>query len=79
MTFKKSKDDMVCVAATRTPFDVLAVPQGCGHLRSGGAGDENSLDRIALKPELIDEVWWDVVIPPTVRTHIHRLLPDRAC
>jgi acetyl-CoA C-acetyltransferase len=59
MTFKKSKDDMVCVAATRTPFGRFG-----GSLKDvdiydlGALAMKNSLDRIALKPELIDEVWW---------------------
>ncbi len=59
MSFKKSKDDMVCVAATRTPFGRFG-----GSLKDvdiydlGALAMKNTLDRIALDPGMIDEVWW---------------------
>lgn len=59
MTFLKSKDDVVCVSAVRTPFGRFG-----GSLRDvdifdlGAIAMKNAMERIELKPELIDEVWW---------------------
>ena len=59
MSFQKSKDDIVCVSAVRTPFGRFG-----GSLKDidiydlGAVAMENSMKRISLDPELIDEVWW---------------------
>jgi acetyl-CoA C-acetyltransferase len=59
MSFKKSKDDLVCVSAVRTPFGRFG-----GSLRDvdiydlGAVAMANSLKRIGLDPSSIDEVWW---------------------
>ncbi|HHV76652.1 MAG TPA: thiolase family protein, partial [Syntrophothermus lipocalidus] len=59
MSFKKSKDDLVCVSAVRTPFGRFG-----GSMRDidiydlGAIAMKNALERIKMDPELIDEVWW---------------------
>lgn len=59
MKFKKSKDDLVCVSALRTPFGLFG-----GSLRDidifdlGAIAMKNAMERIKLNPGLIDEVWW---------------------
>ncbi len=59
MGFQKSKDDIVCVSAVRTPFGRFG-----GSLRDidiydlGAVAMKNCMERISLDPELIDEVWW---------------------
>jgi len=59
MKFEKSKDDLVCVSAVRTPFGRFG-----GSLRDidiydlGAVAMANCMKRIDLNPELIDEVWW---------------------
>jgi acetyl-CoA C-acetyltransferase len=59
MSHKKNKDDLVCVSAVRTPFGRFG-----GSLRDidifdlGAIAMRNSLERINLAPEFIDEVWW---------------------
>ncbi len=59
MKFKKSKDDIVCVSAVRTPFGKFG-----GSLRDidifdlGAVAMKSAMDRINLNPELVDEVWW---------------------
>ncbi|MDO9530012.1 MAG: thiolase family protein [Syntrophales bacterium] len=59
MNFQKSKDDLVCVSAVRTPFGRFG-----GSLKDidiydlGAVAMKNSMTRINLAPELIDEVWW---------------------
>lgn len=59
MGFKKSKDDIVCVSAVRTPFGRFG-----GSMRDidvydlGAIPMKNAMDRINLDPEKIDEVWW---------------------
>lgn len=59
MSFPKSRDDIVCVSAVRTPFGRFG-----GSLKDidiydlGAVAMENSMKRISLAPELIDEVWW---------------------
>lgn len=59
MGFQKSGEDLVCVSAVRTPFGRFG-----GSLRDidiydlGAVAMENSLKRIRLAPESIDEVWW---------------------
>jgi acetyl-CoA C-acetyltransferase len=59
MGFKKDKDDIVCVSATRTPFGRFG-----GSLRDidifdlGAIPMRNALERINLDPANIDEVWW---------------------
>jgi acetyl-CoA C-acetyltransferase len=59
MSFSKSKEDMVCVAATRTPFGRFGGSMKDVDIYDLGAiSMKNSLDRISLNPELIDEVWW---------------------
>ncbi|MCK9264947.1 MAG: thiolase family protein [Deltaproteobacteria bacterium] len=59
--FKKSKDDLVCVSAVRTPFGKFG-----GSLKNidiydlGAIAMKNSLERIKLDPEMIDEAWWGI-------------------
>lgn len=59
--FKKSKDDLVCVSAVRTPFGKFG-----GSMRDidiydlGAIAMRNALERIQLAPDLIDEVWWGI-------------------
>lgn len=59
MGFKKNKDDIVCVSATRTPFGRFG-----GSLRDidifdlGAIPMRNALESIKLDPATIDEVWW---------------------
>lgn len=59
MTFQKSKDDIVCVSACRTPFGRFG-----GSMRDidifdlGAIAMQNAMQRINLNPALIDEVWW---------------------
>ena len=59
MSFQKNKDDLVCVSAVRTPFGRFG-----GSLKDidiydlGAVAMKNSMKRINLAPELIDEVWW---------------------
>lgn len=59
MTFQKSKDDIVCVSAVRTPFGRFG-----GSMRDidiydlGAVAMQNAMDKINLDPALIDEVWW---------------------
>jgi len=59
MNFQKSKEDLVCVSAVRTPFGRFG-----GSLKDidiydlGAVAMKNSMKRIGLRPELIDEVWW---------------------
>ncbi len=59
MSFKKSKDDMVCVAGARTPFGRFG-----GSMKDidiydlGAIAMKNVMEKINLNPELIDEVWW---------------------
>lgn len=59
MKFKKSKDDIVCVSAVRTPFGRFG-----GGMRDmdiydlGAVPIKNALKKINLNPEKIDEVWW---------------------
>lgn len=59
--FKKSKKDLVCVSAVRTPFGKFG-----GALKDmdiydlGAVAMKNALDRIQLDPALIDEVWWGI-------------------
>lgn len=59
MNFQKSKDDVVCVSAVRTPFGRFG-----GSLRDfdiydlGAIAMKNALERIKLSPAMIDEVWW---------------------
>ncbi|MBN1531431.1 MAG: thiolase family protein [Spirochaetes bacterium] len=59
MNFKKSKNDLVCVSAVRTPFGRFG-----GSLRDvdiydlGAVAMKNSMKRIGLDPSFIDEVWW---------------------
>ncbi|MDD5171019.1 MAG: thiolase family protein [Syntrophales bacterium] len=59
MSFKKNKDDIVCVSAVRTPFGRFG-----GSMRDidvydlGAIPMKNAMERINLDPEKIDEVWW---------------------
>jgi acetyl-CoA C-acetyltransferase len=59
MGFNKSKDDIVCVSAVRTPFGRFG-----GSMRDidiydlGAIPMKNAMKRIGLDPEKIDEVWW---------------------
>lgn len=59
MTFRKSKEDLVCVSAVRTPFGRFG-----GTLRDidiyelGAIAMRNAMERIKLDPVMIDEVWW---------------------
>jgi acetyl-CoA C-acetyltransferase len=59
MDFKKSKDDIVCVSAVRTPFGRFG-----GSLRDidifdlGAIAMKSALEKINLAPASIDEVWW---------------------
>lgn len=59
MTFQKSKDDLVCVSAVRTPFGRFG-----GSLKDidiyelGAIAMRNTMERINLDPSIIDEVWW---------------------
>lgn len=57
--FNKSKDDIVCISACRSPFGKFG-----GSLKDidiyelGSIGMKNVLERINLDPELVDEIWW---------------------
>ncbi|OPY88099.1 MAG: Acetyl-CoA acetyltransferase [Smithella sp. PtaU1.Bin162] len=59
MKFQKSKNDVVCVSAVRTPFGRFG-----GGMRDmdiydlGSVPMKNALERIKLDPAKIDEVWW---------------------
>ena len=59
MSFKKSKNDIVCVSAVRTPFGRFG-----GSLRDvdiydlGSVAMKSCMKRIGIDPGLIDEVWW---------------------
>lgn len=59
MNFQKSKDDVVCVSAVRTPFGRFG-----GSLRDfdiydlGAVAMKNAMERIKIAPAIIDEVWW---------------------
>ncbi len=59
MNYNKSKDDLVCVSAVRTPFGRFG-----GSLKDidiydlGAIAMQNSMQRIKLDPNVIDEVWW---------------------
>ncbi|WDL97675.1 thiolase family protein [Alicyclobacillus sp. ALC3] len=59
MQFRKSKDDIVCVSAVRTPFGRFG-----GSLKDmdiydlGAIAMNNAMERIKLDPSVIDEVWW---------------------
>ena len=59
MSFKKSKDDIVCVSAVRTPFGRFG-----GSMKDldiydlGAIAMKNAMEKINLEPNLIDEVWW---------------------
>ncbi len=59
MGFVKSKDDLVCVSAVRTPFGRFG-----GSLRDvdiydlGAVAMRHAIVRIGLDPACIDEVWW---------------------
>ena len=59
MDFKKSKSDVVCVSAVRTPFGRFG-----GAMRDidiydlGAIPMKNAMERIKLDPAVIDEVWW---------------------
>lgn len=59
MSFQKSKDDIVCISAVRTPFGRFG-----GSMRDvdiydlGAIVMKNAMERINLDPALIDEVWW---------------------
>ena len=59
MDFEKSKEDIVCVSAVRTPFGRFG-----GSLRDidifdlGAIVMKHAMERINLSPESIDEVWW---------------------
>jgi acetyl-CoA C-acetyltransferase len=59
MNFQKSKDDVVCVSAVRTPFGRFG-----GAMRDidiydlGAIPMKNAMEKIRLDPEKIDEVWW---------------------
>lgn len=59
MDYKKSKDDIVCVSAVRTPFGRFG-----GSMRDidifdlGAIIMKHAMERINLAPERIDEIWW---------------------
>ena len=59
MSFQKSKQDIVCVSAVRTPFGKFG-----GSMKEidiydlGAIAMKNSMEKINLDPALIDEVWW---------------------
>jgi len=59
MVFQKSKDDLVCVSAVRTPFGRFG-----GSMKDidiydlGAIAMRNAMERIKIAPSLIDEVWW---------------------
>jgi acetyl-CoA C-acetyltransferase len=59
MAFQKSKDDIVCISAARTPFGRFG-----GSMRNidiydlGCIAMKNAMERINLDPKQIDEVWW---------------------
>ena len=59
MSFQKSKDDIVCVSAVRTPFGRFG-----GSMRDidiydlGAIAMKNAMERVSMAPNLIDEVWW---------------------
>lgn len=59
MTFQKSKDDIVCVSALRTPFGKFG-----GSMKDIDIYDlsaitmRDAMTKINLDPALIDEVWW---------------------
>jgi len=59
MKFQKSKEDIVCVSAVRTPFGKFG-----GSMRDidiydlGAMAMRNAMAKINLNPALIDEVWW---------------------
>lgn len=59
MGFEKTKDDIVCVSAVRTPFGRFG-----GSMRDidiydlGAIPMKNAMERIDLDPRKIDEVWW---------------------
>ncbi len=59
MSYTKSKEDLVCVSAVRTPFGRFG-----GSLKDidiydlGATAMQNCMQRINLDPNVIDEVWW---------------------
>ncbi|MFA7076927.1 MAG: thiolase family protein [Syntrophomonas sp.] len=59
MTFKKKKDDIVCVSAVRTPYGRFG-----GSMKDidiydlGAIPMKNAMERINLDPKFIDEVWF---------------------
>jgi acetyl-CoA C-acetyltransferase len=59
MGFKKSKKDLVCVSAARTPFGRFG-----GSLKDidiydlGAVAMKSAMERIRLDPACIDEIWW---------------------
>jgi acetyl-CoA C-acetyltransferase len=59
MTFQKSKDDLVCVSAVRTPFGRFGGSlKGIDIYELGAIAMRNAMERIKLAPSTIDEVWW---------------------
>lgn len=59
MTFQKSKDDLVCVSAVRTPFGRFGGSlKGIDIYEIGAIAMRNAMERIKLDPSIIDEVWW---------------------
>lgn len=59
MSFQKSKDDIVCVSAVRTPFGRFGgTMKDLDIYELGAIAMKNSLEKIKLDPNLIDEVWW---------------------
>lgn len=61
MRFEKSREDIVCISAVRTPFGRFG-----GSLREidvyelGAIAMRNVMERIKLDPAIIDELWWGV-------------------
>ncbi|MEM5818899.1 MAG: thiolase family protein, partial [Desulfitobacterium hafniense] len=59
MSFVKSKEDIVCVSAVRTPFGKFG-----GSMKDidvyelGAIAMSKAMAKISLDPALIDEVWW---------------------
>ena len=59
MSFQKSKDDIVCISAVRTPFGRFGGSMKDMDIYDLGAiAMKNAMERINLDPALIDEVWW---------------------
>jgi len=57
--FQKSKDDIVCISACRSPFGKFGgAMKDIDIYDLSAMGMKNALEKINIDPELIDEVWW---------------------